>query len=84
MIFFSLSAQCTLGAGNLALLAGNPGGSHANGHSKSLKRTLSPVVVVVTAQAVNVQGDASGLSKALQAVRDHLAAELAQHLALEA
>lgn len=41
------------------------------------------MVVVVTAQAVDVQGDASGLSKALQAVGDHLGAELAQHLALE-
>lgn len=80
----SLSAQCTLRAGNLALLARNPSSSHANRHSKSLECTLSPVVVVVTAQAVDVQRDASGLSKALQAVRDHLAAKLAQHLALEA
>lgn len=84
MIFFSLSAQCTLGAGNLSLLTRNPSSSHANSHGQGLKGTLSPVVVVVTAQAVDMQGDASGLSKALQAMGDHLAAELAQHLALEA
>lgn len=84
MLFFSLSAQCTLGAGNLSLLARNPSSSHANRHSQRLKGTLSSVVVVVTAQAVDVQGDTSGLSKALQAMGDHLAAELAQHLALEA
>jgi hypothetical protein len=42
------------------------------------------VVVVVTPQAVDVQGDASGLGKALQAVGDHLSAELAEVLALEA
>jgi hypothetical protein len=34
------------------------------------------VVVVVAPQAVDVQGDARGLSKALQAVGNHLAAEL--------
>lgn len=76
-ILSSLSAQCTLGAGNLTLLASNPGSSHANSHSQSLKGALSPVVVVITAQAVDVQGDASGLSKALQAMGDHLGAELA-------
>lgn len=42
------------------------------------------MVVVVTAQAVDVQGDAGSLGKALQAVGDHLTAELAEVLALEA
>jgi hypothetical protein len=42
------------------------------------------VVVVVTVQAVNVQCDTSTLSKALQAVRNHLSAELAEPLSLQA
>lgn len=79
-----LSAQSALGAGNLSLSALNPGSSHANSHGQRLEGTLSPVVVVVAPQAVDVQGDAGGLGKALQAVGDHLAAELAEVLALEA
>lgn len=80
----SLSTQCALGAGNLSLLARNPGRRHANRHSQRLEGTLSPVVVVVAPQTVDVDGEASGLSKALYAVGDHLRAELAEELALEA
>lgn len=79
-----LSAQSALSARNLSLSALNPSRSHANSHRQRLERTLGPVVVVVAAQAVDVQRDACGLGKALQAVGDHLAAELAEHLALEA
>lgn len=79
-----LSAQSALGARNLALSALNPSSSHANSHSQRLERTLSPVVVVIAPQAVDVQGDAGGLGKALQTVGDHFAAELAEVLALEA
>lgn len=42
------------------------------------------MVVVVAADAVDVHSDARGLSKALQAVRHHLRAQLAEPLALEA
>lgn len=81
---FFLSAQSALGARNLSLSALNPSRSHADSHGQRLERTLSPVVVVVAAQAVDVQRDARGLGKALQAVGDHLAAEIAELLALEA
>lgn len=81
---YFLSAQSALGAGNLSLSALNPGSSHANSHGQRLEGALSPVVVVVAPQAVDVQGDTGGLGKALQAVGDHLAAELAEVLALEA
>lgn len=79
-----LSAQSALGARNLSLSALYPSRSHANSHRQRLERTLSPVVVVVAAQAVDVQRDARGLGKALQAVGDHLAAEITELLALEA
>lgn len=42
------------------------------------------MVVVVAAKAVDVQRDARGLGKALQTVGNHLAAEIADLLALEA
>lgn len=42
------------------------------------------MVVVVAADAVNVHGDAGGLGEALEAVGHHLAAQLAEPLALEA
>jgi hypothetical protein len=42
------------------------------------------VVVVVAVQAVDVHGDARALSEAVQAVRDHLAAEVADFFAAQA
>lgn len=42
------------------------------------------MVVVITTDAVDVHGDAGGLGEALQAVRHHLGAQLAEPLALEA
>jgi hypothetical protein len=42
------------------------------------------VVVVVAAQAVDVHGDAGALREAVQAVGDHLAAEVADLLAAQA
>jgi hypothetical protein len=41
------------------------------------------VVIVVTVEAVNVQRDTGTLSKALQTVRNHLGAELAEPLSLQ-
>jgi hypothetical protein len=42
------------------------------------------VVVVVAVQAVHVHGDAGALREAVQAVRDHLAAQVAELLAAQA
>jgi hypothetical protein len=42
------------------------------------------VVVVEAAEAVDVDGDAGGLGKAVDAVGDHLAAQVANLFALEA
>lgn len=56
----------------------------ANRHSQGLERALGAVVVVLAAQAVDVQGQAGGLREALQAVRDHLAAQVADLLAPQA
>lgn len=80
---FPLGAQSALGARNLALLAGYPRGSSLDSDSKSLKGTLSTVVIIVTVKAVNVQCNTSTLGEALQAVRNHLSAELAEPLSLQ-
>ncbi|KAH6611547.1 hypothetical protein Trco_001567 [Trichoderma cornu-damae] len=77
-------AHRALGAGDLSLLSLDPGGRHADRHGQRLEGALGPVVVVVAPQAVDVQGDAGGLGEALQAVGDHLCAELAEELAPEA
>lgn len=79
-----LYAQRPLGAGNLALLAGDPAGSHLDSHRQRFEGALGAVVVVEAAQAVDVQRDAGGLGEALEAVRDHLAAQVANLLALQA
>ena len=42
------------------------------------------MVVVVAVQAVDVHGDARALREAVQAVRDHLAAEVADFFAAQA
>lgn len=42
------------------------------------------MVVIETPDAVDVQSDPGGLGETLKAVRDHLAAELSEELALEA
>lgn len=79
-----LRAQRALGARNLALLAGHLARRQPHSHGQRLERALCPVVVVEAAQTVDVQRDACALRKALQAVRDHLAAEVANLFALEA
>lgn len=55
----------------------------SDGDGKGLEGTLGPVVVVVAAYAVHVQCCAASLGKALQAVGDHLAAQVAQLLPLQ-
>ena len=76
--------QHTLSARHFTLAPNNRCASHPQRHGQSLERALGPVVVVVAAQAVDVHGDAGALREAVQAVRDHLAAEVADLLALYA
>jgi hypothetical protein len=76
--------QHTLSARHLTLAPNNRCASHPQRHGQRLERALGPVVVVVAAQAVDVHGDAGALREAVQAVRDHLAAEVADLLAAQA
>jgi hypothetical protein len=76
--------QHTLSARHFTLAPNNRCASHPQRHGQSLERALGPVVVVVAAQAVDVHGDAGALREAVQAVRDHLAAEVADLLAAQA
>ena len=82
--FFLNLKQHALGARHLALAPNDRRASHPQRHGQSLERALGPVVVVVAAQAVDVHGDAGALREAVQAVRDHLAAEVADLLAAQA
>lgn len=79
-----LRTQGTLGARHLALLAWYPGDSSLDSKSQSLEGTLGTVVIVVAVEAVDVQRDTGTLSETLHAVGDHLGAELAEELALQA
>jgi hypothetical protein len=72
-----------LGAPDLALPLLDDGGCVSDGDGKGLEGTLGPVVVVVAAYAVHVQCSAASLGKALQAVGNHLAAQVAQLLPLQ-
>jgi hypothetical protein len=76
--------QHTLRARHLALAPNDRRASHAQRHGQRLERALGPVVVVVAVQAVHVHGDAGALREAVQAVRDHLAAQVAELLAAQA
>lgn len=83
MVYCSCT-QGALRARNLALPAGDLGSGLAHRNRQRLERALGPVVVVLAAQAVDVQGDSRTLREALQAVGDHLAAKVANLLAFEA
>lgn len=79
--------QNTLGANDVTSthITGNATlASIANRHGESLERALCAVVVVITVCAADVEGDTGSLCEALQAVRDHLGAQIADLLALEA
>lgn len=80
----SLYTERSLGARNLALTTRHPASSHPRSNSKRLECALGSVVVVVAAEAVNVHSDAGSAGEALDAVGDHLGAEIANLLALEA
>lgn len=79
-----LRRQRPLGARHLALPPGNPRDGGPDGNGRGLEGALGPVVVVVAAQAVDVQRDAGGLCEALEGVGNHLGAEVADALAAEA
>ena len=76
--------QRPLGRRNLPLLAGNPARRLPNRNRQRLERALRPVVIILPPETVNVQRDPRRLRKALQAVRQHLAAQVANLLAPQA
>src|SRR5215469_7771577 len=71
------SVQNTLGARNFSLLARNSARRHLNRHRQRLKCTFSFVMIILPANIINMQCHASALGKALQAVWNHLSAEIA-------
>ena len=79
----SFSVKHTLGTRLLALPTLDPRRRHPSGHSQRLECALSPVVVILTTQAVYVQRNAGTLGEALEAVGNHLAAEVANLLAAQ-
>jgi hypothetical protein len=76
--------QHTLSARHLSLPSNNRRTRHPQRNSQRLERALRTVVVVVAVQAVDVHGDAGSLREAVQAVWNHLAAEVADFLAAQA
>ena len=76
--------QHTLGTRHLSLAPNNRRARHPQCNSQRLERALRAVVVVVAVQAVHVHRHAGALREAVQAVRDHLAAQVADLLAAQA
>ena len=76
--------QHTLCTGHLSLTSNNRRARHPQRNSQRLERALRAVVVVVAVQAVHVHGDAGALREAVQAVRNHLAGQVADLLAAQA
>ena len=82
--FYTSSAQSPLCTRHLSLSPSNPTSSHSYRHRQRLERALRPVVIILPPETVNVQRDPRRLRKALQAVRQHLAAQVANLLAPQA
>lgn len=78
------SVQHPLRAWLLALSALDFRGRNAYRNREGLEGALRPVVVVVPADAVDVQRDRGPLREALKTVREHLCAQVAYLLSLEA
>ena len=57
---------------------------HTHRHRQRLERALRPMMIVLAPQTVHMQRDARALGEALQAVRQHLGAEVAELLAAQA
>ena len=79
----NLSTQRPLRTRHLPLATLNPRRSSPQRHCQCLKRALGPVVVIEPPQAVHVNRDPRRLRKTLHAMRDHLAAQVSDLLALE-
>lgn len=76
--------QHTLSARHLSLPSNNRRTRHPQRNRQRLERALRAVVVVVAVQAVHVHRHAGALREAVQAVRDHLAAQVADLLTAQA
>lgn len=79
-----LRRQRSLGARHLALPPLHPGDGGPQRHGGGLEGALGPVMVVLAAQAVDVQSDTGSAGKGLEAVGDHLGGKVADALAAEA
>lgn len=75
--------QHTLSTRHLSLPPNNRRARHPQRNSQRLERTLRPVVVVVAVQARHVHRHARSLREAVQTVRDHFAAQVADFLAAQ-
>lgn len=73
----------TFSARHLAFASNDRRARHPQRHGQGLERTLGAVVVVVAAEAVHVHRDAGALRETVQAVGDHLAAQVADLLAAQ-
>jgi len=76
--------QHTLSTRHFSLASNDRRARHPQRNRQRLERALRAVVVVVAVQAVHVHCHASALREAVQAVRDHLAAQVADLLAAQA
>ena len=79
----TLLKQHALRTRHLALAPHDRRARHAQRDRQRLEGALGAVVVVVAADAVDVHRDARALREAVQAVRDHLAAQVADLLAAQ-
>jgi hypothetical protein len=77
------NAQSALGTGHLPFPTSNPARGLPYRHSRRLEGALCPVMVVVSSQNVHVEGNARGLGEALEAVGNHLGAEIPNLLPLQ-
>lgn len=82
--YIRLNAQSSLRTGYLALLPRYPRRRGSDSNGKGLEGALGTMVVVIAPQAVNVQCDTRSLREALKAMRNHLAAKVADLFSLEA
>lgn len=77
------SIKDTLGTHNLSFPANDSCRSLSNGDRQRLKRTLRPMVIVVSSNAVYMQSCTTTLRKTLQTMRQHLGGQVADLLSLQ-
>jgi hypothetical protein len=61
----------------------NPRSSLSNRNCQSLKRTLRSVMIIITPQAIHMNSDSRRLRKTLQAMWNHLTAQVSDFLPLQ-